>query len=107
MVGLLPEDVAVTVRARGPRVPEVVRQEMDRLKALYDGFHSRELAGLLFSTCGVSIAPKTVKALWQARAVSCPGHLGRWDDQAQPDRHRARMQVIQRDDHGWNTGSMS
>jgi hypothetical protein len=42
MVGLLPEDVEVTVRARAPRVPEVVRQEIARLKALYDGFHYRE-----------------------------------------------------------------
>jgi hypothetical protein len=30
-----------------PRVPEVVRQEIDRLKALYDGFHYRELARIL------------------------------------------------------------
>jgi hypothetical protein len=107
MVGLLPEDVEVTVRARVPRVPVVVRQEIDRLKALHDGFHSRELARILFITCGVSIDHKTVKALWQASAVSCQGHLGLWDYHAQPDRHRARMQVIQRYDHGWNTGSMS
>ena len=40
MVGLLPEDVEVTVRARVPRVPEVVRQEIDRLKALYLTFRT-------------------------------------------------------------------
>ena len=34
MLGLLPEDVEVSVRARAPRVPEAVRQELDRLKAL-------------------------------------------------------------------------
>jgi helix-turn-helix protein len=107
MVGLLPEEVEVTVRARVPRVPEVVRQELDRLKALYDGFHYRELARLLFITCGVSIDHKTVKALGQASAVSCQGHLGLWDDHAQPDRHRARLQVSQLYDHGWNKGSMS
>jgi len=107
MVGLLPGDVEVIVRARVPRVPEVVRQEIDRLKALYDGFHDRELARILFITCGVSIDHKTVKALWQASAVSCQGHLGLWDDHAQPDRHRARMQVIQRYDRGWNKGSIS
>jgi transposase len=106
MVGLLPEDVEVTVRARAPRVPEAVRQEIDRLKALYDGFHYRELARILFITCGVSIDHKTVKALWQASAVSCQGHLGLWDYHAQPDRHRARMQVIQLYDHGWNKGSI-
>jgi transposase InsO family protein len=107
MVGLLPEDVEVTVRARVPRVPEVVRQEIDRLKALYNGFHYRELARILFITCGVSIDHKTVKALWQASAVSCQGHLGLWDYHAQPDRHQARMQVIQLYYHGWNKGSIS
>jgi transposase len=107
MVGLLPEDVEVTVRARVPRVPEVVRQEIDRLKALSDGFHYRELARILFITCGVSIDHKTVKALWQASVVSCQGHLGLWDYHAQPDRPRARMQVIQLYYHGWNKGSIS
>jgi hypothetical protein len=36
MVGLLSEDVEVSVRARMPRVPEAVREEVDRLKALYE-----------------------------------------------------------------------
>ncbi len=107
MVGLLPEDVEVTVRAWVPRVPEVVRQEIDRLKALYDGFHYRELARILFITCGVSIDHKTVKALWQASAVSCQGHLGLWDYHAQPDRHRARMQVIKLYYQGWDKISIS
>jgi hypothetical protein len=35
MLGLLPEDVEVSVRARAPRVPEAVQEELDRLKALY------------------------------------------------------------------------
>jgi hypothetical protein len=43
----------------------------------------------------VSIDHKTVKALWQASAVSCQEHLGLWDYHAQPDRYQARMQVIQ------------
>jgi hypothetical protein len=38
MLGLLPEGVEVSVRARALRVPETVREELDRLKALYDGF---------------------------------------------------------------------
>jgi hypothetical protein len=45
MLGLLPEDVQVSVRARMPRVPGAVREEVDRLEALYDGFRYRELAG--------------------------------------------------------------
>jgi Putative ATPase subunit of terminase (gpP-like) len=94
-LGLLPEDGEVSVRPRAPRVPEAVRQEMDRLKAVYDGFRYRELARILFITCGVSIDHKTVKALWQASAVSCQEHLGLWDYHAQPDRYQARMQGIQ------------
>jgi hypothetical protein len=94
MVGLLPEDVEVIVRARAPRVPETVREELDRLKGLDDGFRYRELARILCITCGVSIDHKTVKALWQASPISCPGRLGLWDSHAQPDRYQARMQVI-------------
>jgi hypothetical protein len=86
MLGLLPEDVEVSVRAWAPRVPETVREELDRLKALYDGFRYRELARILFITCGVSIDHKTVKALWQGSTVSCQGHLRLWDYHAQPDR---------------------
>jgi hypothetical protein len=84
MVGLLPEDVEVSIRARTLRVPEAVREELDRLKALYDGFRYRELARILFITCGVSVDHKTVKALWQASGVSCQGHLGLWDYHAHP-----------------------
>ena len=107
IVGLLPEDVEVIVRARVPRVPEAVRQELDRLKALYDGFHYRELARILFVTCGVSIDHKTVKALWQASAVACQGHLGLWDYHAQPDRYHARLQVVRLYYRGWDKVSIS
>jgi Winged helix-turn helix len=101
MLGLLPEGVEVSVRARAPRVPEAVREELDRLKALSDGFRYRELARILFITCGVSIDPKTVKALWQASVVSCQGHLGLWDYHARPDRYQARLQVITLYYQGW------
>jgi hypothetical protein len=52
MLGLLPEDVEVIVRARAPRVRAAVREELDRLKALYDAFRYRELARILFITYG-------------------------------------------------------
>jgi Helix-turn-helix domain len=52
MAGLLPGDVAVVPRRRVSPVPEAVRQEIDRLKALYDGFHYRELARILFIKFG-------------------------------------------------------
>jgi hypothetical protein len=44
MRGLLPADVEVAPRRQASPIPEAVRQEIDRLKALYDGFHYRELA---------------------------------------------------------------
>jgi transposase InsO family protein/transposase len=107
MLGLLPDDVEVVVRARMKRIPDAVRQELNRLKALYDGFHYRELARILFIKFGVSIDHKTVKALWQASAASCQGHLGLWDYHTPADRYQARLQVIQLYYQGWNKGSIS
>jgi hypothetical protein len=101
MLGLLPASIEVSIRTRAPRVPEAVREELDRLKALYDGFRSRELARILFITCGVSIDHKTVKALWQASMIACQEHLELWDYHAQPDRYHARMQVITLYYQGW------
>jgi hypothetical protein len=57
MLGFLPGDVEVVPRRRASPVPEAVRQEVDRLKALYDGFHSRELARILLG----SLAPPELK----------------------------------------------
>ena len=42
MLGLPPADVEVVPRKRISPVPEAVRQEIDRLTALYDRFHDRE-----------------------------------------------------------------
>jgi transposase len=107
MLGLLPDNVKVMVRGRTTQIPEAVRQEIDRLKALYDGFHYRELARILFVKVGYPIDDKTVKKLWQQSPVSCQGHLGLWDYHAQPDRYQARLQVIQLYYHGWEKVSIS
>jgi hypothetical protein len=79
MLGLLPADVEVVPRRRASPVPEAVRQEVDRLKALYDGFHYRELSRILLVKTGYPIDDKTVKKLWQRSPVSCQGHLGLWN----------------------------
>jgi hypothetical protein len=76
MLGLFPGNVEVVVLPRTTRIPDAVRQELDRLKALYDGFHYRELARILFVKVGYPIDDKTVKKLWQASAVSCRGTSG-------------------------------
>jgi transposase len=94
MLGLLPNDVEVRGRERTTRVPDAIRQELDRLKTLYNGFHHRELARILFVTCGVSIDHRTVKTLWEESPVSCQEHLGLWDYHAHPDRYQARLQVV-------------
>jgi hypothetical protein len=107
MLGLLPNDVEVVVQRRTTQIPDRVRHELDRLKALYDGFHYRELARILFITCGVPIDHKTVKTLWEESPVSCQGHLGLWDYHAQPDRYQARLQVVKLYYQGWEKVSIS
>jgi hypothetical protein len=101
ILGLLPADVEVVPRRQASPIPEAVRQEVDRLKALYDGFHYRELARILLVKLGYAIDDKTVKKLWQASPVRCQGHLGLWEYHVQPDRYQARMQVIKLYYQGW------
>jgi len=55
MLGLLPTDVEVVHRRRASPIPDAVRQEIDRLKALYDGFHYREVARILLVKTGYPI----------------------------------------------------
>jgi hypothetical protein len=69
MLGLLPADHAVVPQDRARRVSDTVRQEIDRLKGLYAGFHYRELARIVLCTLGESIDHKTVKQLWEQRPV--------------------------------------
>ena len=42
MLGLLPANVEVGRRERAGPIPPDVREEIDRLKGLYSGFHYRE-----------------------------------------------------------------
>src|ERR687895_57441 len=99
--GLLPADVEVVHRRRASPVPEAVRQELDRLKALYDGFHYRELTRILFIKFGYPIDHKTVKAIWQESPVSLQGQLDLVDYHTQPTRYQARLQVIRLYYQGW------
>jgi transposase len=107
MLGLLPDDVEVVIRGRPKRISEAVRQEIDRLKALYDGFHYRELARILFIKFGEPIDHKTVKTMWHESPVSLQGRLDLLDYHAYPDRSQARLQVIQLYYQGWAKGSIS
>src|SRR5262245_52985116 len=94
MLGLLPGNVEVGVRGRTTRIPDAVRQEIDRLKALYDGFHYRELARIVSVKVGYPTDDKTVNKLWQQSAVSQHVQLDLWNYHTHPDRYQARLQVV-------------
>ena len=107
MLGLLPDNVEAVVQGRTQRIPEILRQEIDRLKILYDGFHYRELARILLVKVGYPIDDKTVKKLWHQSPVSCQRHLGLWDYHTHSDRYQARLQVIKLYYQGWDKISIS
>lgn len=107
MVGLLPSDVEVIQRGRAGAVPDDVRQEIDRLKALDSGFHYRELARLIFCKCAYPLDDKTAKLLWQQSPVPTQQQLELWPYHTHPDRYQARLQVIKLSYQGWDKLSMS
>jgi Winged helix-turn helix/Integrase core domain len=107
MLGLMPATLEVTPRGRATRVPDAVRQEIDQLKALYAGFHARELARILFFTFGYPIHHNTVKQLWQQSSVptSPPPTQGAYHSRA--DRADARLQIVRLYYQGWDKVSLS
>jgi transposase InsO family protein len=107
MLGLFPGSIAVVPRGRAPHVPEAVRQEIARLKGLYAGFHSRELARIIFATLDYRIDHKTVKQLWQQSPATPAPQLELWDYHTHPDRPQARWQAIQLYYQGWHQVSIS
>jgi transposase len=107
MLGLLPNHVDVSPRGRASRVPEAVRQEIAGLKALYHGFHYREVVRIIFAKYGYRLHPNTVKRLWQQDLPTVPDELTLGDYHAQQDRYRARVQVIKLYYQGWHKLSIS
>ena len=107
MPGLLPSSGSPGRQQRAPRIPEAVRQEVDRLKALYPGFHYRELARILSYKFETHINDKTAKHLWERSAVAPQGHLPLWTYHTQPNRSDARLQVITLYAQGWEKRSIS
>src|SRR5262249_43149865 len=107
MVGLLPSDVEVRRRGRAGTVPDDVRQELDRLKALYSGLHYRELARIIFCKCAYPLDDKTAKLLWQPSPVPTQQQLELWTYHTQPDRYQTRLQVIKLYYQGWDKLSIS
>jgi transposase len=107
MLGLLPANVDIVIRKRAGAIPEAVRQEIDRLKTLYDGFHYRELARILSCAFGTPFDDRMVKKLWQHSTASYQGHLGLWNYHTHPNRYQARLQVVQLYYRGWDKVSIS
>jgi transposase len=107
MLGLVPVTLNVTPRGRAPRVPDAVRQEVDRLKALYSGFHYRELARILFFTFGYPIHHNTVKQLWHQSPSTTPQEPTRWDYRVPAERSHARLQIVRLYYQGWDKVSLS
>src|SRR5262245_22052736 len=75
IMGLLPDRVEVPPRCRVSRLPEAVRQEIARLKALYRGFHYREIVRIIFYKHGYHLHPNTVKRLWQQDPPAVQGEF--------------------------------
>jgi winged helix-turn helix protein len=107
MLGLLPRGAEGGITRGTPRVTDAIRHEIHRLKALYDGFHYRELARILFIKCRQPIDHKTVKTLWQASPVSPQERPARWAYHAYSDRAQARLAVVKLYYQGWDKVSIS
>src|SRR5262245_54193484 len=107
MLGLLLDDIEVIPQEKTPRVSAAVLKEMHRLKALYAGFHARELARLVFYKLGERIGPKTTQRRWQQSPVVTQEALPLEDYHTQPDRYQAHLQVIKRYAQGWDKISIS
>jgi hypothetical protein len=107
MSGLLPLGGSTGRQQRAPRISEAMRQEVDRLKALYAGFHYRELARILSYKFETHINDKTAKHLWARSEVSPQGQLPLWTYHTQPERAQARLQVITLYAQGWEKRSIS
>src|SRR6266568_4594123 len=107
MLGLLPTDIEVAPRPRASRVPETVRQEIARLKALDNDLQYREIVRIIFYKCGYRLHPKTAKRLWQQSQSAIQEELALGDYHSQGDRYQARVQVIKLYYQGWTKRSIS
>jgi hypothetical protein len=87
MLGLFLDGVEVVPQAPTPRVSEAVTEEIARLKALYAGFHARELARIVFYKVGERIDHKTAQRLWQQSPVGTQEALPLGAYHTQPDRY--------------------
>jgi len=107
ILGLFPEHTEIISPSRGQQVPDAVIEELARLKALYDGFHFRELARIIHYKCTERIDDKTVKKLCQQSPGPVQGELPLGTYHSHPQRYDARLEVIKLYYQGWNKRSIS
>src|SRR6266849_1329123 len=107
MLGLVPETLEVVPAGRRRRVPTEVVHELQRLKGLYEGFGSRELARIIFHTLARRIHHHTVQQLWQELPPASLQQLPLLDYHSYAERSQARMEVIELYAQGWSKHSIS
>jgi transposase len=106
MLGLLPEHTAIVTPRRGKAVSEKVLEELARLRALSDGFGSRELARMLWHKTHECLDDKTVKKLWQQGLTPVQGELPLHAYHRHPHRYQGRLEVIKLSYQGWTKRSI-
>ena len=102
------------VLSHGRSLPEIVREEVLRLKTLYPPLHHREIATIIYTKLGARIDHKAVQRILSlyptARQEQLPFPRTK-DYQSQfhdhPDPYQARVEVVKLYYHGWNIQSIS
>jgi hypothetical protein len=107
MLGLFPNTVDVIPTRRRRRVSDIVVQELQRLKGLYEGFGYRELARIVFHRVEYWIDSKTVKQLWEELSPASPRQLPLLDYHSYAEPSQARLAVIELYFEGWRKRSIS
>ncbi|HSX78492.1 MAG TPA: helix-turn-helix domain-containing protein, partial [Candidatus Saccharimonadia bacterium] len=107
MLGLLPDTLDVHPAQRPLRVPDTVIHELQRLKGLYTGFGSRELARIIFHTTMYRLTGQTAQRLWERLSPAGPPARPLLDYHSHPERAQARLEVITLYAQGWSKRSIS
>jgi hypothetical protein len=79
MLGLLPETLQVIPVGRRRRVPDEVVEALQRLKGLYAGLGSRDLARILWPPCARRVSHHRINKLGPQRPPAAPRQLPRLD----------------------------
>lgn len=95
------------VLSRGRSVPDIVREEVLRLKTLYPPLHHRELANILYARSGCRIDHKTVAAIVRAHPPAIQHRLPLQGLREVKEPLALRVEVIKLYYQGWNIQSIS